>query len=357
LTPSRPDGGSANHEGRRMAVLKAGDRINNYLLEEMRGEGSFAQVWSARHHTLNKRVAIKVLTDPQYVRAFRQEGVVVHGLRHPNIVRVEDIDAYDDPPYLIMELVDGPSLRQVIDAHPAGLPAGVCQTVLRGVCKALVAAHEAGLIHRDVKPANILLNHPAEQIAGLPEHAVKVGDFGLGRASTVTTASIMQSGSMQTDEGRSIAGTLAYMSPEQREGEPIDPRSDLYAVGIVLFEMLTGRRPAGIEMPSEIQPTVPSRLDDVFRRCYTRLEQRFPSARAVLDALQEAGRRLSASDPASVATCPTCHGQVDPNDQFCIHCGHQLVATVPRCRACHAFVNAGDRYCIFCGSRLGAAGE
>ncbi|MBN1514336.1 MAG: protein kinase [Phycisphaerae bacterium] len=340
-----------------MAVLKSGDRINNYLLEEVRGTGSFAQVWSARHHTLEKRVAIKVLTDPQYVRAFRQEGVVVHGLRHPNIVRVEDIDAYDDPPYLIMELVDGPSLRQVIDAHPQGLPVGVCEIVLRGVCKALVAAHEAGLIHRDIKPANILLNHPADQIGGLPEHAVKVGDFGLGRASTVTTASIMQSGSLQTDEGRSIAGTLAYMSPEQREGKSIDPRSDLYACGIVLFEMLTGSRPAGIEMPSEIRPDVPPRLDDVFRRCYTRLEHRFPSAKAVLDALREPGRRAAGSDKTAVAMCPACHGQVDGRDQFCIHCGHQLVDTVPRCRACHAFVNASDRYCIFCGSRLGTGGD
>ncbi len=339
-----------------MVSLKAGDRISNYLLEELVGTGSFAQVWRARHHTLDKVVAIKVLTDQQYVRNFRQEGVVVHGLRHPNIVRVEDIDAYDDPPYLIMELVDGPSLRRVIDAHPDGLPIPACQTVFGGLCKALSFAHENGLIHRDIKPANILLNHREDDLTTLTEQAVKVGDFGLGRTGGVTTASIMQSGSLQTEEGRSIAGTLAYMSPEQKEGGAVDARSDLYACGIVLFEMLTGSRPAGVEIPSSVRSDVPPVLDEAFRRCYTRLDRRVASAGDLLDIV----RRTGPSGPAAAGgglTCPSCHGRVAGGDQFCTHCGYQLVESVPRCPSCHAFVNRTDRYCIFCGTQLQRTGE
>jgi len=335
-----------------MASPKVGDRISNYLLEGLLGTGSFAQVWRARHHTLDKVVAIKILTDPQYVRNFRQEGVVVHGLRHPNIVRVEDIDAYDDPPYLIMELVDGPSLREAIDANPQGLPIPVCQTVMRGMCRALMAAHEAGLIHRDIKPANILLGHPMDRLESLPEQAVKVVDFGLGRAGTVTAASIMQSGSLQTEEGRSIAGTLAYMSPEQKEGRATDAKSDLYACGIVLFEMLTGSRPAGSETPSSVRSSVPAFLDAAFSRCYTRLDRRIGSARELLDAIRGTADGPERASRSGRATCRSCRGPVHDDDQFCIHCGYQLVDSIPRCSACHAFANQTDRYCIFCGTEL-----
>lgn len=335
-----------------MSTVKSGDRVGNYLLEELVGTGSFAQVWRARHHTLDKVVAVKILTDPQYLRNFRQEGVVVHGLRHPNIVRVEDIDAYGEPPYLVMELVNGPSLRPVINAHPQGLPIGACLAIARGVCRALIAAHEAGLIHRDIKPANILLNHSMDDVENIAEQDVKVGDFGLGRAGGTTTASILQSGSVETERGRSIAGTLAYMSPEQKEGKNVDGRADLYATGIVLFEMLTGSRPAGTEMPTSVRPEVPPFLDTVFSRCYTRLERRFESASALLEALRQGGAPRGAEPAGAWHRCPSCHRPVGGGDQFCIHCGYQLVDSVPRCRSCHAFVNRTDRFCIFCGSEL-----
>ncbi|MCB9865292.1 MAG: protein kinase [Phycisphaerales bacterium] len=350
-----------------MVLPKAGDRVNNYLLETQVGAGSFGQVWRARHHVLEEVVAIKILTDPQYVRNFRQEGVVVHGLRHPNIVRVFDIDPYADMPYLVMEYVDGQSLRSVIDAHPQGIGVDLAVRVLRGVLSGLQAAHEGGLVHRDVKPANIMLRMPDGALAHVNEGDVKLTDFGLGRATAVTTASLVQSGSLVTEEGKNIAGTLVYMSPEQRAGAELDGRSDLYSCAVVFFEMLTGQKPAGSDLPSMIRTDVPANLDEIFRNSYTRLERRFASASAMLAALGGAARHVRPSkaviQPVEARSiggtpllCPGCHQGVRPDDNFCIHCGNQLVDAVPRCPSCKAFANRADRFCIFCGTRLAAVG-
>lgn len=352
-----------------MIQPKKGDRISNYILEDLAGAGSFGQVWRAKHHVLDQVAAVKVLTDPQYVRNFRVEGVVVHGLRHPNIVRVMDIDPFGDPPYMVMEYVDGPALRKVIDAHPQGMPIETAVRVMRGVLAGLQVAHAAGLVHRDVKPANILLRMPGGDLAAVQEGDVKLTDFGLGRATHITASSLMQSGSLVTEEGRSIAGTINYMSPEQRQGDPVDGRSDLYSCAVVLFEMLTGSRPAGSDTPGMVRPDVPEYLDEVFRRSYTRLERRFETAEAMLAALTTPGRSqvplarapyvAPAGDPArsrdlggGLSRCDACQQWVHGDDNFCIHCGRQLVSHVPRCGACRAFVNRGDRFCIFCGQRL-----
>ncbi|MCK4660328.1 MAG: protein kinase [Phycisphaerae bacterium] len=350
-----------------MSMVKPGDRIGNYLLEERVGAGSFGEVWRARHHVFDETVAIKVLTDPQYVRNFRQEGVVVHGLQHPNIVRVFDIDPYADPPYLIMEYVDGSSLRQIVDAHPTGLPIPVVVKIGGGILSALSCAHDSGLVHRDIKPANILLSRSADALEGICENDVKVADFGLGRACGLTTHSLMQSGSLLTEGGKNIAGTLAYMSPEQKTSGELDGRSDLYSCGIVLFEMLTGVRPEGHELPSAIRPEVPPHLDDVFKRCYTRREKRYANAGEMREYLAgdlvgfaaappppppvpQSGPKATGASGARI--CTKCRHQVEPDDQFCIHCGKQLVEAVPRCQSCRAFVNKTDNFCILCGTDL-----
>jgi len=351
---------------------KPNDRINNYLLEEIVGNGSFGQVWRARHHVLDQVVAIKVLTDPQYVRNFRQEGMVVHGLRHANIVRAMDIDPFSDPPYMIMEYVDGPSLRTVIDNHPQGLEIDTVIRIMRGALSGLQAAHDGGLVHRDVKPANILLRLAGKDISDVQPGDVKLTDFGLGKTTSVTTASLVQSGSLMTDQGKSIAGTLVYMSPEQRAGNELDARSDLYSCAVVLFELLTGARPAGSDLPSMIRPECPTFLDDVFKKTYTRLEGRFESASVMLAALESSGvrsrgqrlnqtqgpapRRIGAAVPAAAGRvgmkCPNCSSPLKGLDNFCIQCGKQVVVDVPRCQSCDAFVDRDDRFCIFCGEGL-----
>ncbi len=343
-----------------MSALREGLRISNYLLEQRLGAGSFGEVWRAKHHVFGDLVAIKVPTDAQFVRNLQREGVAVHGLKHANIVRAIDLDPYADPPYFIMEFVDGPSLREAIDERGASFPIPAAVAIMRGILHGLTAAHDAGLIHRDVKPANILLHQPPKDLTSISEQSIKITDFGLGHAGGVTTQSIMQSGSMLTDEGRSIAGTLAYMSPEQKEGNDLDPRSDLYACGIILFEMLTGERPQGSDWPSSLRREVPEYLDQVFRACYTHRDRRYPTTKEMLAALAstvEPGALPVPPPPppprsGNGSPCPSCERPVHADDQFCIHCGHQLAARVARCSKCEAYVRPTDRFCIFCGNDL-----
>ena len=342
-----------------MSILKSGDRINNYLLEKQVGAGSFGEVWRARHHVFGDIVAIKIPTDTQYVRNLQREGVAIHGLKHPNVVRAIDLDPYGDPPYLIMEFVEGPSLREAIDQYGRKFPVDAAIAIARGVLHALSVSHENGLIHRDVKPANILLAHPIENLASIESQAVKVTDFGLGRVGGDTAQTIMQSGSMLTEEGRSVAGTLAYMAPEQKEGRDLDGRCDIYACGIMLFEMLVGERPQGTDMPSSFRPDIPGFLDEAYRGAYTRLERRFESAQMMLEALEVETAGPSPRPPppgwrppGATQRCAKCAKALHRDDQFCIHCGHQQVASVPRCASCHEVVHVDDRYCIFCGNDL-----
>lgn len=354
-----------------MIELHAGQRINNYLLEERVGAGSFGDVWRARHHVFDQTVAIKVPTEPQFVRNLQREGVAVHGIRHENIVRVIDLDPYAEPPYLIMEYVDGPSLRQGIDEYKARFPIPAAVRILRGVLSALSVAHEKGLIHRDIKPANILLAWPLTRLAEIDESRVKVTDFGLGRVGGQTTVSILQSGSLLTEEGRSIAGTLAYMAPEQRDGQNVDARADLYACGVVFFEMLTGVRPEGMEVPSTLRAETPVFLDEVFRRAYARVDRRYSSAAEMLADLSRPpppgsapagmhGRAAGNGPPPPPyvqfapggAICPRCGGERLDDDNFCIYCGHQLVDAVPRCHACGQVVAKDDRFCVRCGVQM-----
>lgn len=357
-----------------MAILKTGDRIGNYLLEEQVGRGSFGEVWRAKHHVFDESVAIKVPTDADYVRNLQREGVAIHGLRHPNIVRALDMDPYAVPPYLIMEYVAGPSLRQLIDNVGTSFPIQAAERIMRGILSALDYAHEQGLVHRDIKPANILLNHPSDSLDSIDELAVKVTDFGLGRVGGATTQSILQSG-LADDDGK-LAGTVAYMSPEQRSGQDVDGRSDLFACGCVLFEMLTGERPTGGDLPSSVRESVPTYLDEVFRKAYTRVDRRFASAGAMIEALGRGGqarpvrhdRHAPAVPPPphgappplppppghayAMTVCTRCGNRADRGDNFCIRCGTQVVAQVPRCRSCGEYVQLSDKFCIRCGTSL-----
>lgn len=358
-----------------MRPLHEGLRINNFLLEARIGGGTFGEVWRAKHHVFDDRVAIKIPTDVEYVRYLQREGVAMHGLAHPNIIRAIDLDPYADPPYLIMEYVDGPSVRRVIETTGAKLPFGAVVTILRGVLTALTAAHTRGIVHRDIKPENVLLTCRLEDVARVRESNVKVTDFGLGSGSMWSMQSVQQSVSLASRDGRGFSGTLAYMSPEQREGQPVDGRSDLYACGVMLFELLTGERPYGTETPGMMRGDVPEALDVVFRRAYARLDRRYASAVQMYEALaavagppavptgcrtegHAAGMRNQQPRvgrsrlPHAPPACPRCREAVQSGDNFCIHCGQQLAPSVPRCAACSAYVDIEDRYCMMCGASL-----
>lgn len=358
-------------------TYQAGLRISEYVLEACVGQGTFGQVWRARHHVWgNDRVAIKLPTEPEFVRFLQREGLVVHGLRHPNVVRVLGLDPFADIPYLVMELVDGPALKQVLAEQPQGLDLDVAVRILRGILGGIRAAHEAGVVHRDLKPGNVLLNLAGKPLASLFVDDVKISDFGLGASSADTLRSlVLQSASLERDaQQTAIAGTLAYMAPEIRDGGgQATPQSDLYAVGVILHELLTGVRPAGAELPSALRPEMPPALDHVFRNLYVRLERRYPNATAALADLDARLRSMggapgSLAEHESAATgadasahcaalhdheqCPACDGAVGPLDQFCIHCGRQLVAQVRRCGTCGAYPGPDDRFCILCGATV-----
>lgn len=348
-----------------------GVRVSEYLLENCLGVGTFGEVWQARHHIWEReRVAIKLPTEPEYVRYLQREGVMVHGLRHANIVRVIGLDPFAEIPYLVMELVRGPSLRDVLREHPSGIAVPAAVTVLRGMLGGVAAAHAANVLHRDIKPGNVLLNLDGRPLSAVAPDDVKLSDFGLGLRDESALRTLAQSASLARDDA--LVGTLAYMAPEVRDGggRKPDPRSDLYSVGVVFFEMLTGDRPAGAELPGTIRADVPAALDEIFRRLYARHDRRYGSAAEVAADLERASSAaarpgLVPAVPARVPPplpeharlprCPGCRSRVRPGEQFCTQCGMQVARQVRRCTDCGAYPSPEDRYCILCGTELPGA--
>lgn len=349
---------------------RPGRRIGEWILQQPLGIGSFGEVWQASHHVWTDQfAAVKLPTHVDYVRALQREGVHAHRLEHPGIVRPLGMDPFAEAPYLVMEYVPGTDLRRLLRER-GRLEPRVAVDILRQVLSALAHAHAAGIIHRDIKPENILLHESG--LAGRNGFSqlgtVKVTDFGLGKGDLMnprvggTQSIVFSTDASQPEESQQIAGSLDYMPPEQRQGGPVDPRADLFACGVVLFEMLTGERPAGTEVPSDLQKDVPAHLDDAFRHSYARLESRFPDAAAFLRAIgnptpvipapahRAGGTSLAGASAPQV--CPSCQGRVEDGDQFCMHCGHQLVGLVRRCGKCGAFPAIEDNYCMFCGDDL-----
>lgn len=344
-------------------MVRAGQRVGEYVLEERIGGGAFGSVWRAHHHAwVDQIVAVKIPADPAYVRSLQDEGYAVHGLHHPGIARAIGFDPYATIPYLVTEYVPGTSLRPLIDSRALNVEQSV--GILARVLDALGFAHGRNVVHRDVKPENILIHEDAARLGFSAEGMVKLTDFGLGQKAT-STQSIQLS--MQAPAAPEIAGTVEYMSPEQRRGDKVDARADVYACGVILFELLTGSRPGGIEMPSELNPQSPRALDEVYRRSYARLETRYASAKEMLEALNGA-MLMSARQPtiavpppplprtdggmSGALACPRCGKRPAAGDQFCIHCGQQLVPEVRRCPSCGFYPEPNDRFCLHCGRAL-----
>ena len=228
-----------------------GDR---YELHRRLARGGMAQVYLARDSSLDRPVAIKELvpefaTDPSFVERFRREAQAAANLAHPNIVGVYDWGTQDGTYYIVMEYIDGPSLSQVIRRDGPLHPRRAAELTSE-VAGALGFAHSRGVVHRDVKPGNVLLTGSGQS---------KVTDFGIARALSSAEDDLTQAGS--------VMGTATYFSPEQAQGLPVDPRSDLYSLGVVLYEMLTGRAPFTGDTPLAIaykhvqdQPAPPSSI-------------------------------------------------------------------------------------------------
>jgi len=222
-----------DHPGR---TLHPGDIVGQYVLDRPLGTGAFGQVWLARHADLDRRFALKIPTDAAYLRLLRQEGRAICELRHPNIVAGIDVNTLHDPPYVVMEYVEGVTLRDKLRAVRTFSPADAMK-LLRQIFAGLAYAHEQGVLHRDIKPENVLLTSGG---------VAKLADFGLGNAQTQLATSILLSGNQSS---AAISGTIHYMSPQQQAGAASDARDDLYSLGIVTCELLAGERPGvlGVE--------------------------------------------------------------------------------------------------------------
>ena len=219
--------------------LTTGTTLGPYAVTAKIGEGGMGEVYRARDTKLDRDVALKVLPqafteDPDRLARFEREAKVVASLNHPNIGHIYGLEEADGQKALVLELVEGPTLADRIKQGP--IPVDEALPIAKQIAEALEAAHEQGVIHRDLKPANIKVRE---------DGTVKVLDFGLAKAldtapegdpsqSPTLTAAATQMGV--------IMGTAAYMSPEQARGKPVDKRADIWAFGVVLFEMLTGTR-------------------------------------------------------------------------------------------------------------------
>src|SRR5438034_9813515 len=197
-----------------------------YRIMRKLGAGGMANVYLAEDQELGRRVAIKILNDrhandDQFVERFRREAKNAAGLSHPNVVSIYDRGEAEGTYYIAMEYLDGRSLKELIVSRgPAPIPVAI--DYARQILAALRFAHRNGIIHRDIKPHNVIVDH---------EGRIKVADFGIARAGTTS----------QMTEAGSIIGTAQYLSPEQARGAPVDESSDLYSTGIVLYELVTAK--------------------------------------------------------------------------------------------------------------------
>jgi len=278
------------------SAFSQGEIINNYRLERLIGIGGFGEVWLAEHTDLSSRVAIKIPTLLEYVKQLRAEGRIQYDLEHPNIVRIHDLNTSSDPPYCVMEFVDGENLRERLDRE-VQIPLNEALRIMQKILLALHESHSRGIVHRDLKPENILLSMDGE---------IKITDFGLGVVGEEVTrsilfstdtsqrpsafsaasssddmplsASIQRSDSLGPEQNRMLAGTYDYMSPEQRTGRNVDARSDIFGVGVILFEMLAGERP-GTMMEQTLRATnAPEYVQDAVMTALDEYEYRHSSA-------------------------------------------------------------------------------
>jgi len=272
-----------------------------YKILKKLGTGGMATVYLAEDQELGRRIAIKILNakhaaDQQFVERFRREASSAAGLSHPNIVQIYDRGNAEGTYYIAMELIDGRSLKElVIQRGPSPIPVAV--NYGRQILAALRFAHRNGVVHRDIKPHNVLVDD---------EGRIKVTDFGIARA-----------GASEMTEVGSIIGTAQYLSPEQARGAPVDDRSDLYSVGVLLYELLTGEAPYNGDTPVEIamkhlsavpeppsakRPEVPPELDAVVLRALAKNpEDRYQNAEEMDADLNAISKGLEISEATTDA--------------------------------------------------------
>ncbi|GHJ40320.1 Stk1 family PASTA domain-containing Ser/Thr kinase [Streptomyces sp. TS71-3] len=308
------DGAQGRYAGRAIA----GGR---YQLRDLLGEGGMASVHLAYDAVLDRQVAIKTLhtelgREQAFRERFRREAQAVAKLTHTNIVSVFDtgedvLEGVGATPYIVMEYIEGRPLGSVLEEdirQYGAMPADKALKITGDVLAALEISHEMGLVHRDIKPGNVMMTK---------RHVVKVMDFGIARA--------MQSGVTSMTQTGMVVGTPQYLSPEQALGRGVDARSDLYSVGIMLFQLVTGRLPFDADSPLAIayahvqeEPVAPSSINRslppavdalVARALRKNPNERFPSAETMRDECLRVAQSLQPSAPSIVPGAPSASGQ------------------------------------------------
>jgi serine/threonine protein kinase len=280
-------------------TLTSGMKLGPYEVVGLIGAGGMGEVYRARDSRLGREVALKVLSesfarDPERLRRFEQEARAVAALNHPNILALYDIGSQNGSPYLVSELLEGESLREILRAGP--VPSRKAGDYAVQIASGLAAAHERGIVHRDLKPENLFLTKDGR---------AKILDFGLAKLTQTTASDPAGSEGLTLTSSPTMAGvvmgTAGYMSPEQVRGEVVDHRTDIFAFGAVLYEMISGQRAFHRDTSAETMTAilkedppdladnsrlVSPALDRIVRRCLEkRPEQRFQSAQDLAFAL------------------------------------------------------------------------
>lgn len=348
-----------------------GATLGNYKILAQLGQGGMARVYKARQENLDREVAVKVLppwfvADRNFVERFNLEARLVARLSHPNIVTVHDADEYMGNLYIVMQLVDGGTLKHRLDQLQAinqKMDVLEAKRIFIQLASSLSYAHENGIIHRDVKPVNVLMDRTGRPI---------LSDFGIAKVLAGTKE--------LTRQGAGV-GTPEYMSPEQCQGGPVDGRADIYALGVMLFEALTGRLPfmgdnypalahshiyEAPPHPNAINPALDPAVSQVIITALMKNPaHRYQLANDMAAALeravhslpegngQQGNKLIEYTDPSRVATiplfiCPQCRHFNKFLTRFCTACGFPL----NQCRICGAQNPANNRFCSKCGQPL-----
>ncbi|HEY0590349.1 MAG TPA: protein kinase [Thermoanaerobaculia bacterium] len=291
-----------------------GTTLNHYRIVKSLGSGGMGDVYAADDTRLGRRIALKVLppsmaADRARLTRFEREARAVAALNHPNVVTIYSVEQAGEVHFLTMELVEGKTLTSLIP--PEGLPLRDLLRIAIPLTEAIAAAHRAGIVHRDLKPANVMLG---------ADGRLKVLDFGIAKLSAreVRDDTFTASTLVNVTAEHNVIGTAAYMSPEQAEGKTVDHRSDIFSLGVILYELATGSRPFRGEStaslissilrdepppPSEVRAIFPRELDRIVARCLAKdPDRRFQSALDLRNELEELHRDVTVERPPAGAT-------------------------------------------------------
>ncbi|MCI0387911.1 MAG: protein kinase [Acidobacteria bacterium] len=385
-----------------IAILPAapqliGQELANYRIVSLLGKGGMGEVYLAEDTRLHRKVALKLLAsqftnDADRVRRFEREARAVSALNHPSIVTIFDIGQAGGLWFMATEFIEGRTLRQVLaEGGPLQLPEVF--RIVGQIADALQAAHDVRIIHRDIKPDNVMLRR---------DGYVKVLDFGLAKVSEMHSESEPSGASLSSlTEAGTVMGTVSYMSPEQARGLEVDERTDIFSLGVVIYEMITGRRPFEGATASDViasilrsepppltqyTPEAPDELEQIVAKVLAKKqEERYQSVKDLtldlkslaqeieLRALLSRGGRLDPKSAKEAATrqmrlsgassedqqaapvsaqltCPGCKSINPGVARFCLNCGGSLVT---HCANCQTETPPGAHFCMSCGQQVG----